>query len=259
MVVDSYGAGTATRSVGFYRNGGNMDTTCANPLFSGCTQGNIIKETGFDGSDYDYADGSTRQAKLVYDGVRHFIYFKIKYGNTWLTAIQAQFNFQHLFGTDIDQVRIGFTASNGDYYYSDTRITNIRYRRAKINAWESKVVEDGRSIGAIFDAKSKPFTFTIDGQDVCGHDRAVAGETIAVRLLHTTDASIQITVPATCNGATGVGICPWTVVNPGSHPANQDAGGLFKVRFLTETSGYHNVELTAGGATAVIGRVFVAE
>jgi hypothetical protein len=34
---------------------------------------------------------------------------------------------------------------------------------------------------------------------------------------------------------------------------------LFKVRFLTETSGYYNVALTAGGATAVIGRVFVAE
>ena len=36
-------------------------------------------------------------------------------------------------------------------------------------------------------------------------------------------------------------------------------GGLFEVRFLTSTSGYYDVELTAGGSTHVMGRVYVAE
>jgi hypothetical protein len=257
VVMDSYGAGTATRSVGFYRNG-DMTTLCNNPLFSGCTAGKIIVETGFDGSNYDFIEGK-RTAKLIYDGIRHIICFKIKYGSNWLTAIQAPLNMENIFGTDINNVRIGFTSSNGNWYYDTTKIYSLRYRRAKINAWKSTVIENMRSVGAVFDENSKPFKLTIDGKDVCGHDRAVGGESISVRLLHTVYSNIVITVPTSCGGTTNIGTCETTVLNPGSHPANQQVGGLFEVRFLTSTSGYYDVELTAGGSTHVMGRVYVAE
>ena len=119
----------------------------------------------------------------------------------------------------------------------------------------------GRTVGAVHDEHSKPFTLTIDGKDVCGHDRAVGGESIAVRLIHTIDASIVVAVPTGC-GATvnDVGTCQTTVTNPGSHPSNQEVGGIFSVKFLTTKSGYYYVKMTAGGQVeATIGTVYVAE
>jgi hypothetical protein len=119
----------------------------------------------------------------------------------------------------------------------------------------------GRTVGAVHDEHSKPFTLTIDGKDVCGHDRAVGGESIAVRLIHTIDASIVVAVPTGC-GATvnDVGTCQTTVTNLGSHPSNQEVGGIFSVKFLTTKRGYYYVKMTAGGQLeATIGTVYVAE
>ena len=81
--------------------------------------------------------------KLVYDGLRHNMFLKIKYGNNWLTALQATINMQQIFGTDINALRIGFTASNGNAYYDTDRIYSLRYRRAEINSAKSIVKENG--------------------------------------------------------------------------------------------------------------------
>ena len=257
VVIDSYGAGTATRTIGFYRGGG-MENSCRNTNTDGCTSGYILRETGFDGSSYDFVEKNV-QGKLIYDGIRHLIFFKINTGGSWLTAIQAPANMEQIFGTSVDSVRIGFTASNGNLYYDTTRIKSLRFRQAQLNSGTSVVLENGRTVGAVHDDHSKPFKLTIDGKDVCNHDRAVGGESISVRLLHTVQSSVVVTVPTECGGTTAVGICPKTLLNPGSHPVNQQVGGLHEVRFLTTVSGFYDVELTAGGTTSVMGRVYVAE
>ena len=260
VVFDSYGAGTADRTVRFARNG-NLESLCNNPLFSSCTAGYILKETGFDGSSYDFIE-SRKTVKLIYDGIRHNMFLKIKYGSNWLTALQATVNLEQIFGTNIGNVRIGFTASNGNFYFDTDKIYSLRYRRAELNAAQSLVVENGRTVGAVHDEHSKPFTLTIDGKDVCGHDRSVGGESISVRLVHIVNNALVVNVPTNCGGTTSVGTCEKTVTNPGSHPANQEVGGLFEIRFLTSTSGFYDVKMTvtAGGhAEATIGRVFVAE
>ena len=116
---------------------------------------------------------------------------------------------------------------------------------------------------------------------MCGHDRAVGGEVISVRLLHTVTTSKVVIVPTSkfiflffkiffflifffsdflaCGTTSEIGTCHKTILNPGSHPPNQQVGGLHDIRFLTDMSGFYDVELTAGGTTSVIGRVYVAE
>lgn len=244
-----------------------MNTVCNNPLFSAaggapCTKG-YITQVDYDGSGFKSAiNSANRRMRVQYNALKHTIFFAAYINSRWHTFLQAQVNFEEIFGsTGAKSVRVGFGASTGNHYYDEPRISDLKLRVGKINAVKSRVLEDGRVVGAVHDENSKPFILTIDGRDVCGYDRAVGGESVSVTLKHKADMSVpDIRVPGSC-GATesAIGTCEKTVVNGGSHPPNQPVGGLYEVKFLTQTPGFYDVELTAGGTTAVIGSVYVAD
>ena len=264
-ILNTYSDGSA----GFFRNGGCSSgaALCNNPNFQAaagheCKKGFILRTGDLGSSLKNQLVETDRTVRLRYDGIRHTMFFQVYLNSGWFTFVQAQVNLEEIFGTNVGNVRIGLTASTGNHYYDEPRVKSLRFRRAKISAAHTKVVEDGRVVGAVHDAKSQPFVLTIDGKDVCGHDRGVAGEPVSVRLLHKTQGSSHVvTVPTTCSGTSprGVGTCAKTVTNPGSHPPNQEVGGMFEVRWLTALFGWYDVELTAGGATHVVGQVYVAE
>lgn len=186
----------------------------------------------------------------------------MKTNNGWHTFLQAQVNFEEIFGTNAAKnVRIGFGASTGNHYYDEPRIRNLQLKFGKINALATKVLEDGRVVGAIHDDKSKPFKLTIDAKDVCGYDRTIGGESMSVILRHKTNTNAPaIFVPTSCGATfTDVGLCDKYVINDGSHPPGQQVGGMYEVKFLANVPGFYEVELTAGGGTSVIGTVYVAD
>ncbi len=214
------------------------------------------------GSDNSDLYGRRNTCRLRYDGVRKTMFFSMLDGTTWRTFLQGQVDLEEVLGTNAAAARIGFTSSTGSVYYDQYRVHSLRFRTGQISAVQSTVQEDGRVVGAVHDEASKPFLLTIDGKDTCGHDRAVGGETISVRLVHTESGTV-VNVPSACPGTApeaNAGICDHEVSNPGSQPvAGQPVGGLHRVRFLTSVAGWYTVELTAGGEVHNVGSVYVAE
>ena len=270
IAFDGYtGIGGSTR-VGLFFNtqassGVDMDKLCNtlpfnrialqnNPSADVCLGGRIVYNPNLPGDVTD----NTRDVKVVYDGVRHKIFLHIKYGSTWRQVMQGHVDMKQIFGSDVDKVRFGFTGSTGNWYWSQHRIYNLRFRTAKAKASESVVVENDRTVGAVHDDKSKPFKVTINARDTCGHDRAVGGENPTVSFQLVSDPTYVVTAPSSCNGANQAGTCDGETTNP-TNDYQPTVGGTYVARFVADKPGYYDVKFTVSGATSTVGRVYVAE
>jgi len=224
-----------------------------------CTNGQIVNTNGF---PQDLTENK-RDVKLVYDGVRHKLFVHIKYGSTFTQVLQAHVDMKRIFGDDVNKIRIGMTASTGEWYTTESRLYSLKLDKILGNAAQSKVIEDERTVGAIHDELSKPFKITVNARDSCGHDRAVGGESVEVTFELASDPSYTVTPPTVCNGQTRPaaqpGICAGLTPNPSSD-FQPYVEGTYEVRFVADKPGYYNVKLKMnGGAMQQIGRVYVAE
>ena len=222
-----------------------------------------MQAAGFSG-DYEITKGtgsSRPRVRMVYDGVRHvfFVWMRFHTG-VWSKVMQVEVNLEAIFGTNLaGSMRMGFTAATAYHYYSHPRIFSLTLRKPKLSAAKSRVLENGQAIGSLQDTSTHPFRFTVDGKDACGHDRAVGGESITVRLiLINSSISKVVDVPDSCSGSGGNGVCASTVTSS-VHASRPTVGGLFEVRFMTDTAGRYNVEISSSGSTSIVATIEIVE
>lgn len=275
---DTYGGVAGSRNAGIFFNaspsknkpstrGANVDDLCntlSSSNFPGNTQTSLACDNGYliktdFKSGHDIASGR-HQVRVVYDGVRHQMFVHM-FG---IQILQGHINMPQVFGeaNARSNVRIGFTASTGDGYVSEHRFYNLRFRRALADASRSKLVENGRTVGALFDEKSKPFKLTLDLKDACGHDRSIherSPSVVSVRLISVDYPSLApIQVPTNCPASLkDVGTCPIWTDNP-TATFQPKVGGLYQARFLATKEGTYNVEVSVNGKTNVVGEVYIA-
>eukprot|EP00943_MAST-04B_sp_MAST-4B-sp1_P004931 g4931.t1 len=253
LAIDSY-AGVVSgvsdgRKIGLFVNG-KMEETCSTPWSTGCTSGRILYTDNLGGKALIKAK---RKIRLVYDGIRKNMYVYIDgttYGS-WVQILQAHVDLKSIFectdhsgNNPCGNVNVGFTASTGRYYISETRIYSFKLERAVTFASKSIILENGKSVGAVHDGVNALYSFTIDAKDACSHDRSISEVEWRVQL-RLVNGNKVISIQG-CGGSTGVGVCPKKA--EGTPPNVKTNNGIYIVRFRTDVEGFYNVELNAPGS-----------
>ena len=250
---------------------GDMTTQCnvrwgfpyANPPVAGCNAGKVLGTSNNGGIDFE---DHIRNVRVEYDGVRKnlYIYIQGSGSNNWVQLLQQHVDFETVFAcTDVfssscGDAYVGFTASTGSVYVSETRIYSMSLEIPLTSNSRTVLLEDQRTLGALHDDRNSLFRFTLDAKDGCGHDRVVGMDSFEVELRR--GGTVKFTL-SSCGGENVPGVCPKMNTMVGSTDQERaDSLGLYYVQFRTQESGWFHVAIRVNGVGSftVIGRVYIS-